>query len=75
MRELRSLKSMGKHANLVGLRELLLVKNILYFVFEFLPHDLHKVIRARASIGVFSYPRVAQMSTGLLSGVAHMHQR
>ena len=77
MRELRSLKSMGKHPNLVGLRELILAKDtlLLYFVFEFLPQDLHKVIRAAAATGGFSDARVAQMATGLLSGVAHMHQR
>ena len=46
MRELRSLKSLGKHPNLVALRELILEKDLLYFVFEFLPQDLHKVIQA-----------------------------
>ena len=73
MRELRSLKSMGKHPNLVALKELVLDKDILNFVFEFLPRNLHQVIQ-EASHG-FSDSRVAHMSSGLLRGVAHMHSR
>jgi protein kinase len=75
MRELRSLKSMGKHPNMVLLRELILAKDILYFVFEFLPCNLHQLIKAAASTGGFGDARAGAMSAGLLSGVAHMHQR
>lgn len=74
MRELRSLKSMGRHANLVVLKELILDKDYLHFVFEFLPHNLHQTIRNAAPHG-FSDSRVARMATGLLRGLAHMHSR
>ena len=74
MRELRSLKSMGKHPNLVLLRELVLEKDVLHFVFEWCECDLHKVVQRSAPHG-FSDGHVAQMATGLLSGLAHMHSR
>ena len=77
MRELRSLKSLGKHPNLVHLRELILDQQTkyLYFVFEFLPKDLHKVIQGARSTGGFSDARAGEMCAGLLSGVGHMHAR
>lgn len=75
LRELRSLKSMGKHRNLVLLRELVLAKENLYFVFEFLPHNLHQLIQGAAADGGFDLAHAAAMAGGLLSGVAHMHSR
>ena len=77
MRELRSLKSLGKHPNLVHLRELIIDQQTkyLYFVFEFLPKDLHKVIQGARSTGGFSDARAGEMCAGLLSGVGHMHAR
>ena len=77
MRELRSLKSMGRHDNIVTLRELILDKEThnLHFVFEFLPCNLHQAIKKATTSGGFSDARVVDMSTGLLSGLAHMHAR
>lgn len=40
LRELRAFKMMGRHPNIVSLKELLLDKQRLYFVFEFLPCTL-----------------------------------
>ena len=70
MRELRSLKSMGKHANIVSLRELILEKDYLHFVFDFWPRNLHQLIKSASTSGGLSDGRVAQMAAGLLAGVA-----
>ena len=52
---------MGRHANLVTLRELVLEKDVLHFVFEFLPRNLHQLIKAARPAG-FSDERVASMA-------------
>ena len=76
MRELKSLKSLGRHANLVALKELVLEKELLYFVFEFLPRDLHKVVQQQRASGThFTDGLVAHMASALLAGVGHMHSR
>ena len=74
LRELRSLKTLGRHPNIVALKELILDKQFLHFVFELLPLDLHKVIVAQAAMQRhWAEERVAYMAYGLFSGISHMH--
>ena len=75
MRELRSLKTLGKHQNIVALKELILHRSVLLFVFEFLPGNLHDVIRAAVPTGGFPDSHVRLMASGILSGMAHMHMQ
>ena len=42
IRELRSLKTIGHHPNIIRLHELILDRRSLYFVFEFCATDLHR---------------------------------
>jgi serine/threonine protein kinase/Ca2+-binding EF-hand superfamily protein len=73
MRELRSIKSMGKHENLVALKEVILERDVLHMVFEFLDCDLHRLITSAQPHGGFSDEQVVGMSAGLFSGISHMH--
>ena len=74
LRELRSLKTLGRHANIVRLRELVLERRVLHFVFEYMPANLHQLIRAGPA-AAFTAARVADMTGQLLRGLAHMHAR
>ena len=73
MRELRAFKTVGRHPNIVGLKELVLEKQVLYFVFEFLSCNLHQVIST--STAAFSEGAVARMAKDMLQGMAHLHAR
>ena len=92
LRELRSLKSVGRHPNLVRLFDTVYERKEvaapthnstttathptsvaqLSFVFEFLPCNLHQLLR---SAPPFSEAKVASMTTDLLRGLGHMHMR
>jgi serine/threonine protein kinase len=72
LRELRSLKSVGRHPNIVLLRDTVYEKRELSFVFEFLPCNLHQLCR---SAPPFSEAKVARMSADLLRGLGYMHQK
>ena len=73
LKELTSLKKLKNHPNLVDLKELLLerAQQALYFVFEFVPCDLCKVIQTK----VLSPSRIRGVFQDLLRGLAHMHRQ
>ena len=73
MRELRAFKTVGRHANIVGLKELILEKGTLYFVFEYLTCNLHQIIQS--SRAPFGEGTVARMTKDMLSGLAHLHAK
>ena len=73
MRELRAFKTCGRHANVVGLRELVLAKQELYFVFEFLDSNLFELISK--SPRPFGEDVVRRMAGDLLHGLQHIHSR
>lgn len=70
LRELRALKTMGAHPNIVRLKELLLEKQSLFFVFEFLECNLAQLLTRSAAL---DDARVARLSRMLLEGLGHMH--
>ena len=63
----------GRHPNIVGLRNLVLEKGSLYFVFEFLAHDLHRLICSQPA--PFDSDTISRMARDLFSGLAHLHAR
>jgi serine/threonine protein kinase len=73
MRELRAFKTVGRHHNIVGLKNLILEKGSLYFCFEFLERDLHSLIVESRS--PFDDGTVRRMARDVFSGLAHMHAR
>ena len=73
MRELRAFKTVGRHPNIVGLKELVLERGSLNFVFEFLSCNLHEVIQS--SPAPFDEGTVARMTRDMLLGLAHLHAK
>lgn len=75
LRELRALKGL-RHPRIVRLREMILDRRQLYFVFEFVDSNLAHVIDSRkeAKHGPLPAADCRRMMHELLGGLAHMHR-
>lgn len=73
LREVKSLKLLGKHDNIVLLKEVFLEKENLYFVFEFMDHTLLDAIKAQKK-KPFSSRQIQSITTQILLGLQHMHK-
>jgi len=72
LREVASLTKIPKHPHIVRLRQLILENKALYFVFEYLPNDLLKLMRGHG--GPVPVPAVRRIMWQLLHGLHHMHR-
>ncbi|GFQ06716.1 cyclin-dependent kinase f-4, partial [Phtheirospermum japonicum] len=72
LREVKSLRKMT-HPNIVKLKEVIWENDVLYFVFEYMECNLHKLMKGRGSC--FSESEVRNWCFQVFQGLAHMHQR
>ena len=72
LREVASLTKIPKHPHIVRLRQLILENKCLNFVFEYLPNDLLRLMRAHK--GPVPEPTVRRVMWQLLQGLHHMHR-
>ena len=70
MREIKLLQGL-RHDNVVRLHEMMLSKNSIYMVFEYLEHDLNGIL-AQPSIQ-FEPAHIKSLALQLLSGLAYLH--
>lgn len=71
--EVKSLRMMKKHKNIVQLKEILMENNILYCVFEYLECDLFKLIVSRAK-NPFSEDQIRNWFFQVFQALDHMHR-
>ena len=69
--ELKALKKLTKHQNIVKLTELVRDKNQLYFVFEFCESNLHEKMQ---NTKVFQGAEIIGLVTQLFTGLAFIHK-
>lgn len=75
--ELREIKSLRKldSPNVIKLKEVLLVSDELYMVFEYLEYNLYEVYAKMKEKGSsFTETEIKSMIYQILSGLAHMHK-
>jgi serine/threonine protein kinase len=72
LREVASITKIPKHPNLVRLRQLIYESNTVWFVFEFLPRDLLRLMREHRSPVPES--AIRRIMWQVLQGLAHMHR-
>ncbi|KAI3839255.1 hypothetical protein MKW92_039854 [Papaver armeniacum] len=70
--EVKSLRKMKKHKNIVQLKEILIENNILYCVFEYLECDLYQLMKQRAN--PFSEDQIRDWFFQVFQALAYMHQ-
>jgi serine/threonine protein kinase len=79
VKEARILAAIGRHPNIIGLVDAQLAsRSRLYLFMEIGDHDLgdHSLTAPQASRNAaFRSPVIRRHSVGILSGIAHMHQR
>ncbi|KAJ3086706.1 hypothetical protein HK102_012671, partial [Quaeritorhiza haematococci] len=74
LREVKSLKKLNNHINIVQLKEVVREKDgTLFFVFEFMEGNLYQVMKKRAD-QLFPEQEVKKMTFQMLLGLAHMHK-
>ncbi|MCL7032298.1 hypothetical protein MKW94_030709 [Papaver nudicaule] len=70
--EVKSLRKMSKHKNIVQLKETIRENNILYCVFEYLECDLLRLMQNRANL--FSEDQIRHWFFQVFQALAYMHQ-
>ncbi|KAI3845002.1 hypothetical protein MKX03_014707 [Papaver bracteatum] len=71
--EVKSLRKMKKHKNIVQLKEILIENNILYCVFEYLECDLYKLIVSRKK-NPFSEDQIRNWFFQVFQALDYMHR-
>ncbi len=71
LREIKSLKKLA-HPNIVKLKEVIRVNDMLHLVFEFVESDLYTVVKARS--GSLSEAEIQSILYQTLQGVAYTHR-
>ncbi|PWN88282.1 Pkinase-domain-containing protein [Acaromyces ingoldii] len=72
MREIKLLQGL-RHPNVVRLHEMMLSKNSIYMVFEYLEHDLNGILSQPTVL--FEPCHLKSLASQLLSGLAYLHHR
>lgn len=63
------------HPNVIKLKEVLLVADQLYMVFEYLDYNIYEVYSKMKDQGkFFTEPEIKSMVFQILNGLAHMHK-
>ncbi|KAJ8428482.1 hypothetical protein Cgig2_029935 [Carnegiea gigantea] len=71
LREVKSLCRLS-HPNIIKLKEVVGENNELYFIFEYMEHNLYQIMKERQS--PFSEEEIKNFLTQVLQGLAHMHR-
>lgn len=73
LREVKSLRKMN-HPNIIKLKEIVRENNELFFIFEYMEHNLYHIIRERERQRPFTEEEIRGFMTQLLQGLVHMHR-
>lgn len=71
LREVKSLRKLN-HPNIIKLKEIVRENNELFFIFEYMEHNLYDIMRERE--GPFTEEEIRGLMTQLLQGLVHMHR-
>ncbi|KAI7748246.1 hypothetical protein M8C21_000360 [Ambrosia artemisiifolia] len=71
LREVKALRKLD-HPNIIKLKEIVRENNELFFIFEYMEHNLYHIIRERQR--PFTEQEIRNLMTQLLKGLAHMHK-
>ncbi|EEF33648.1 mak, putative [Ricinus communis] len=74
LREVKSLRRMANHPNIVQLKELALENNVAFLVFECMECNLHQVMKARGN-RISSESEVKNWCFQIFQGLAYMHKQ
>ncbi|PWA51595.1 protein kinase superfamily protein [Artemisia annua] len=72
LREVKSLRKMN-HPNIIKLKEIVRENNELFFIFEYMEHNLYHIIRERQR-RPFTEEEIRGFMSQLLQGIVHMHR-
>ncbi|XP_071701033.1 serine/threonine-protein kinase MHK-like isoform X2 [Rutidosis leptorrhynchoides] len=71
LREVKCLRKLN-HSNIIKLKEIVRENNELFFIFEYMEHNLYHIMRERRR--PFSEGEIRDLMTQLLQGLVHMHK-
>nr|XP_043620916.1 serine/threonine-protein kinase MHK isoform X2 [Erigeron canadensis] len=71
LREVKSLQKLN-HPNIIKLKEIVRENNDLFFVFEYMEHNLYHIMRERQR--PFTEGEIKDLLTQLLQGLVHIHK-
>ncbi|PPD90488.1 hypothetical protein GOBAR_DD12546 [Gossypium barbadense] len=71
LREVKALRKLN-HPNIVKLKEVVRESNELFFIFEYMEHNLYQIMRERPE--PFSEWEIRSFMSQMLQGLAHMHR-
>uniref|UniRef100_A0A5B6YNW8 cyclin-dependent kinase n=1 Tax=Davidia involucrata TaxID=16924 RepID=A0A5B6YNW8_DAVIN len=71
LREVKSLRKLN-HPNIIKLKEIVRENNELFFIFEYMEHNLYQIMRERQR--PFSEEEIRGLLSQVLQGLAHMHR-
>ncbi|XP_039024992.1 serine/threonine-protein kinase MHK-like isoform X1 [Hibiscus syriacus] len=71
LREVKALRKLN-HPNIVNLKEVVRENNELFFIFEYMEHNLYQIMRERQS--PFSEWEIRSFMSQMLQRLAHMHR-
>lgn len=71
LREVKSLRKLN-HPNIIKLKEIVRENNELFFIFEYMEHNLYHLMRERQR--PFTEEEIRGLMTQLLQGIVHMHK-
>lgn len=71
LREVKSLRKLS-HPNIMKLKEVVRENNELFFIFEYMEHNLYQIMKERQR--PFSEDEIRNFLTQVLQGLAHMHR-
>ncbi|XVF21332.1 hypothetical protein REPUB_Repub12eG0081700 [Reevesia pubescens] len=71
LREIKALRKLN-HPNIVKLKEVVRENNELFFIFEYMEHNLYQIIKERQR--PFSEGEIRSFMSQMLQGLAHMHR-
>nr|KJB42551.1 hypothetical protein B456_007G157300 [Gossypium raimondii] len=71
LREVKALRKLN-HPNIVKLKEVVRENNELFFIFEYMEHNLYQIMRERQE--PFSEWEIRSFMSQMLQGLAHMHR-
>ncbi|XP_076888106.1 serine/threonine-protein kinase MHK-like [Bidens hawaiensis] len=71
LREVKALRKLN-HPNIIKLKEIVRENNELFFIFEYMEHNLYHIMRERQR--PFTEEEIRGLMSQLLKGLAHMHK-
>ncbi|GAB4830296.1 hypothetical protein Ancab_019934 [Ancistrocladus abbreviatus] len=71
LREVKSLRKLS-HPNIIKLKEVVRENNELFFIFEYMEHNLYQIMKERQI--PFSEEEIRSFMAQILQGLAHMHR-